>query len=372
MSAAATKLNELFVVHNAKAHVVGETAGPTVTRYEVELAPGVTVEKILRLHKTIGLALATESVRMLAPIPGKSLIGIEAPTTPRRIVGPSEVPIPAAAHPLTVPLGLSVDGQPMAENLARFPHVLVAGATGSGKSSFLNAMLTTLIARTRPDVVRLVLVDPKMVELAPYEHAPHVDSVVTEVPAAAAALARLADLMDSRYRRMRQAGVRTADAYNAAAASGRLGPGAVMMPYIVCVVDELADLVMLAKGAVEDAIVRLGQKARAAGIHLVLATQRPSADVVTGLIKANVPSRIAFKTASAVDSRVALDTGGAQLLLGAGDGLYRAVDTTEALRFQAPLVGDAMIAATVDRARARWAPAWPQEDHDNKTRKVQS
>ena len=318
------------------AQIVTYTTGPSVTRYELELGPGVKVEKIARLQKQFAYATAAESVRVLAPIPGKSAVGIELPADERMTVQLKDVPV--ENHPLSIPVGVDVEGNPVTARLDKMPHLLVAGTTGSGKSSFVNTMLVSLL-KADPEKVQLLLVDPKMVELAPYEGVAHlIQPVVTETTAAVEALQSLVDTMEARYASMRIAGVRNAEA---------LG-----MPYVVAVVDELADLMLAARDKIEPLIVRLLQKARAAGIHLVLATQRPSVDVVTGLIKANAPSRLAFSTASQIDSRVVLDEGGAEQLMGAGDGLFKPVGSRAAIRIQGAYVSDSEIEAAVKQARA--------------------
>lgn len=318
--------------------VDGQTCGPSVTRYEISLGEGVRVEKIARLQKNIAYATASESVRILAPIPGKSAVGIELPREDREIVALRDI-MPTDNHPLAIGIGKGVQGETITGNLAKMPHLLVAGTTGSGKSSFINSMLVTLLDQD-PEKVKLVLIDPKMVELTPYNGAAHLmRPVITEVEDAVEALQELVDEMEQRYQSMRTARVRNVDDLTG-------------YPYIVVVVDELADLMMQARDRVEPLIVRLLQKARAAGIHLVMATQRPSVDVVTGLIKANAPSRLAFATSSATDSRVVLDGNGGEELLGYGDGLFKPVGEREPIRIQGALVTDAEIYAAVKRATA--------------------
>jgi S-DNA-T family DNA segregation ATPase FtsK/SpoIIIE len=361
------------------AHVARYTRGPTVTRYEVELGPAVKVARVIGLSHDIAYALASPDVRIIAPIPGKSAIGIEVPNRDRELVTLGDIfdspAMPSDAHPLRVALGKDIGGEPITANLAEMPHVLIAGATGAGKSVCLNVLVTSLLMRNSPDQVRLILVDPKRVELTHYEGVPHlITPVVTHPKRAAEALNWAVREMELRLETLAQAGMRNLAAYNQAAVEGKLPPlpSASLdadgkpdgerkrppLPYIVLVIDELADLMMIAPREVEDAICRIAQMARAVGIHLVVATQRPSVDVVTGLIKANIPSRIAFMVASAQDSRVILDSGGADKLVGLGDMLYLPGGTSKPRRIQGAFITEKEVEAVVAYCKAQQQAAY--------------
>ena len=346
-------LEAALAEHNVETRLVGMTVGPTVTRYELELGPGVKVARVTSLHKDIAYAMATPDVRILAPIPGKQAIGVEIPNISKQLVTVGDIltspEARAAKHPLEVAMGRDIDGKAIMANLAAMPHILIAGATGAGKSSCLNSILTSILVRSTPDQVRMILVDPKRVEMGQYNKLPHLLTEVVTVPKKAAnALAWAVREMERRYDLLAECGFRDITGYNAAFDRGDLadpnaellGPDAESvtnyerMPFILVVIDELADLMMVAARDVEESIARLAQMARAVGIHLVIATQRPSVNVITGLIKANVPARLAFAVSSATDSRVILDQVGAERLLGKGDMLLLGPSSSIAQRIQ--------------------------------------
>ncbi len=356
----AATLVEALGHFGVQAKVVGTVAGPHITRYELRLAPGTKVAKVAQLKDDLAYALAATDIRILAPIPGKQAVGVEVPNAKRRIVRLGDVyqEPPADWSPLTVWLGKDVAGKAIGADLARMPHLLVAGTTGAGKSGAINAMLASILLRATPHEVRLVLVDPKQVELNHYESIPHLlTPVITNPRMAANALGNLVREMEQRYTIMSLARTRSLVELNKA----RAVRGDPPLPYILCVIDELADLMMVAPADVEDSIIRLAQKARAVGIHLVLATQSPRVDVITGMIKANVPSRIAFAVSSQTDSRVILDVNGAESLLGQGDMLFSPVGSSRLQRIQGAYIDEPQIAKLTELWRMQGEPELREE-----------
>jgi len=335
-----------------EATVIGQISGPRVTRYELQLAPGTKVGKVANLKDDLSYALATTEIRILAPIPGKQAVGVEVPNLSPSIVTLGDIygDLPQSASPLSVWLGKDISGSAVWADLARMPHILIAGTTGSGKSGCINAILTSILLRATPDEARLILIDPKRIELNFYESIPHLLTPVVSSPKeAAAVLLNVVTEMERRYERLSQVRARNLPEANRAFRKR----GETELPYLLVVIDELADLMMVSPQEVEDSIIRLAQKSRAVGIHLVLATQRPSVDVITGMIKANVPSRIAFAVSSQTDSRVILDANGAESLLGQGDMLFKPLGTSRLQRVQGAYVTEEEVAMIVEQTRAQ-------------------
>jgi S-DNA-T family DNA segregation ATPase FtsK/SpoIIIE len=351
-SRVAEALVQTLANFGVEATVIGQISGPRVTRYELQLAPGTKVSKVAGLKDDLSYALATTEIRILAPIPGKQAVGVELPNTSPNLVTLGDIydELPATSSPLSVWLGKDISGQAVWTDLARMPHVLIAGTTGSGKSGCINTILTSVLLRSTPDDVRMILIDPKRIELNYYESIPHLLTPVVSSPKEAAAVLRnVVAEMERRYERLSAVRARNVAEANRAFRSR----GEPSLPYLLVVIDELADLMMISPQEVEDAVIRLAQKSRAVGIHLVLATQRPSVDVITGMIKANVPSRIAFAVSSQTDSRVILDQAGAESLLGQGDMLFKPLGTSRLQRLQGAFVTEEEIALIVEQCRAQ-------------------
>nr|MDQ2726190.1 DNA translocase FtsK [Actinomycetota bacterium] len=362
-------LEHALAAHGVETRLVGMTVGPTVTRYELELGPGVKVAKVTNLQRDIAYAMAAADVRILAPIPGRSAIGVEVPNTQRQLVAVGDIlaspEAKLAVHPLEVAMGRDIAGRPVLANLAHMPHILIAGATGAGKSSCINSVITSILLRATPDQVRLILVDPKRVELGQYNGLPHLlTGVVTNPKKAANALAWAVHEMERRYDLLAEVGVRDITGYNDAFDRGELTGTPPLgtevtphnrLPFILVVIDELNDLMMVAARDVEESVVRIAQMARAVGIHLVIATQRPSVDVITGVIKANVPSRLAFAVSSLADSRVILDQPGAERLIGKGDMLLLTASSSVARRIQGSWVDEDEVRKVVAHWRRQQA-----------------
>jgi len=360
------KLEQILESFNIKAKVINVSVGPAITRYELQPPPGIKVSKIVSLSDDIALGMATTGVRIEAPIPGKAAVGIEVPNievdmvTLRELLETRE--FTGSPSRLTVAFGKDIAGTPILADLAKMPHLLIAGATGSGKSVCVNTLICSILFKAAPDEVKFLMVDPKMVELANYNDIPHlVSPVVTDAKKAAGALRWAVREMESRYDRFAATGVRDITRYNALFGEFELEPGQTPMPYIVLIIDELADLMMVAPADVEDSICRLAQMARAAGIHLVVATQRPSVDVITGLIKANIPSRVSFAVSSQIDSRTILDMGGAEKLLGKGDMLFFPVGAAKPVRVQGAFLSDKEVENLVDFLKDQARPDYNDE-----------
>lgn len=359
-------LNVTLKNFNVRAQVVHVTQGPSVTRFEVHPEPGVKVNKITNLADDIKLSLSAKDIRIEAPIPGKNTIGIEVPNRVSKVVDLRQMIRSAAFRtnpsPLTAALGVDISGNPVVIDLKKMPHGLIAGATGSGKSVCINTILVSLLYKADPSDVKMLLIDPKMVELAPYNQIPHlVSPVITDAKAATAALKWVVEEMERRYELFAHSGVRDIGRFNELTADHKTGE---KLPYLVVVIDELADLMMVAPNDVEESIARIAQKARACGIHLLVATQRPSVDVITGMIKANIPTRIAFSVSSQVDSRTIIDMAGAEKLLGKGDMLYWENGTGKPVRLQGNFVSDREIDRVVSHVRKQLPPSYLFEQEE--------